>query len=89
VIKSITERTHDPRRICTEDGGDLQELDHVESALSALVLATNDCGRPRLSATSCWVRPAFFLAATSSSRNLVCWGDRIDLLMRGAMSRNS
>jgi hypothetical protein len=35
------------------------------------------------------VRPAFFRAATSSSRSLVCWGEWIDLLMRGAMSRNS
>jgi hypothetical protein len=31
------ESPHNTRRICTEHGGDLQELDHVEPALAALV----------------------------------------------------
>jgi hypothetical protein len=31
------ESPYDPHGICTEDGGDLQELDHVEPALATLV----------------------------------------------------
>ena len=43
--------------------------------------ATNDCGRPRLWATSAWVSFAFFRAAMSSSRSFWCWGEWIDLPM--------
>jgi hypothetical protein len=36
---------------------DLEDLDEVEPALSALVFETNDCGRPSASASWDWVSP--------------------------------